>query len=970
MKIFFFLLLLPVIATSAEFKLVDVPESLIKSNLSLIQQIKNRPESYDKVDELLRALMSSKAFETVEAQTDEQGNVIVSARPARKISRVSVQGNSAMNQEDTIKVLGLNVNDNFDRKQVLEATQKLKNKYTDLGFINTVITVDFKIEPENRIAIQLSVSEGPECFIREIKFDVKNPFLATRLRSIARKYHKARFSANVLSEFQAKANEEFIADNNRYLNAALSAPQIDFSKNYSEVTISYQVTDPYKIEFLFKGNQSQGMDEDALRRAIDPDSLAQLGFNITTEATARVRDHYLNAGYSHVSVNPQVRQYEEPPRREIHFFIEEGPRVEIRKFYIQGQISRPPQYYSDFISDHSSDLIRRGYYNEKDLDRGYKNLVTELRNQGYFRARIQSASLLEGPRREWVDVQLSLYEGPMTEVKDILFSGNQSFSAEELKSSLTIKKGGPLHLNQLEESLEILRQYYLSRGYLEMQLLGTADTLVSYNKTSTQATVNVKILEGPKITVSSIIIDGNDQTQNSVILRELKFKIGEPLTPMAIETSVNNLQRLGLFSKIEIETFEKGTSTGPRSVIVRLTEKNPGLFKFGVGFTNENNLNARGYIGVSYRNLFGTARSVSLRVEQNKAIAPLQGKTLEYGVDFLENKVTAGYFEPHIELPFNTVVDGRINVSRSQAITDYPKPGLLKTDVQESNSVDFLLEKTSNPNIKLTWALYGFSHDSRFFVYEAPRSVEDVARIGPAIDFDYRDDIFNPTKGHFTRLNFDYSTPWMGSSRTIEFIRTAAAFSHYQPIKKSGWVWANSIRGGYVKNLSNINYVVNAGSGLPLSGVEYAGVPYLQLFTLGTRSTIRGFDPSLELIPRLDDIKNNLSAQGIPMNSNFAITDFKLGGETHFYLVKSEIRFPIYGSLGGTIFYDGGAVVIPGFIFEDEYRDSAGVGLRFMTPVGPVNFELAYKLDTITTSRINSSYHESKYQFHFSIGSF
>lgn len=959
-----FSILLMNFALAADVKLIDVPESVIKNFANLITQIKANPTSYDKIDQLLREMMKTKNFENVEAKTDEKGNLQILARPARKISRIIARGNTAMKQEDITKILGLAADENFDRKQVLEGTQKLKNKYTDLGFINTVITVDFKIEPENKIAIELAITEGPECFIKEFKFDVKNPFLATRLRSIAKKFIKARFSANVLSEFQAKANEEFIADNNRYLNASLSAPQIDFNATYSEVAISYTVTDPYKIEFLFKGNTSSNMDENSLRRAIDPDSLAQLGYNITTEATSRVKDHYLNAGYAHVSVNPQVKQYEDPPRREIHFYIEEGPQVEIRKFLIQGQISRPPQYYSDFITDHSSDLVRKGFFNEKDLDRGYKNLVTELRNQGFFRARIQSASALEGPKRQWVDIQLSLYEGPLTIVNDINFSGNKSFTDSDLSAALSIKKSGPLHLNQLEESIEILRQYYFSRGFLEMQILGSTDTLVTYNKMSTLATINFKLVEGPKITVNSIIIDGNDQTKNSVILRELKFKLGEPLTPSAIETSINNLQRLGLFSKIEIETFEKGTSQGPRTVIVRLGEKNPGLFKFGIGITNENNLNARGYIGASYRNLFGTARSVSLRIEQDKAIAPLAGKTLENGADWLNNKITAGYFEPHIILPFDTVVDGRVNLTRSQLVTAYPDPtkpiANQKTEVQDSNSIDFLLEKNFTPNIKLTWALFGFSHNSKFYVYEPPSSVEDVARMGPSVDFDFRDDVFNPTKGHFIRVNFDYSAPWMGSSDTIEFLRTSATVSHYLPIKKTGWVWANSVRGGFIRNLSTF-----PGS----------GVPYLQTFALGTRSTIRGFDPSFESIPRVDDIKNNI---GIPMSQLYSISDFRLGGESNFYLLKSEVRFPIYGSLGGTVFYDGGAVVIPNFRMEDEYRHSAGIGIRFTTPVGPVNLELAYKLDPILNSTINPDnsganhvgYHESKYQFHFSIGSF
>lgn len=952
MKLLLCILLFSINTSAAEFS--GIPDIIKQKFKSEIDEINKNPDALSLIDKFLKILMSTQQFEGVEARTNpKSGALEIIARPTRKISEVNISGNMAIEKSEILKSLQLNVGDGFDRKTVFDSAQKLKSIYTGMGYVSTVITVDFKSNEDSTIGITFNIKEGPVCYVKGFNLSIANPYVNLRLNQISRKYTGRKFSAEIISEYQAEVNEYLLS--NRYLNASLSVPKFDYNTAFSEVIISYQVNDPYKIEFLFKGNKQ--LSDEELIQAIDPQSLGQLGFNLTTEAGTRVRERYLSSGYAKASVSTQVKQVDESFRREIRIAVEEGPRVTIRKLYILGQISRPPQYYSDFVIEHSSDLISRGYYNERDIENGYKNLIIELRNQGYFRARIQSSSLIEGTGGAWVDLQISIYEGPLTEIDGIKFTGNKVFTPAQLEDVLTVKTNGPLHLNRLEESIEKLRNFYLSQGHLEMQMLGGPDSLVSYNKTNTRATINFKLFEGPRVTVNAIIVDGNDQTRHSVILRELDFEPGDTLTPENINSSITSLQRLGLFGKIEIDTFEKGTSTGPRTVIVRVNERNPGLFKFGIGLTNEYNLNARGYVGVSYRNLFGSAQSISLRLEQNKAIAPLQ-QPIEWGADFLENKITAGYYVPYLIKPH---IDFRLNLTRSQSIIQRPTTADKFTDVQESNSADLLLEKNFTGKIKFIWTFLGFSQDKKFHVGDNPRSEENIARIGPTIDFDYRDDTFNPTKGMFTRLNLDYSDPSFGSSSTIKFVRSTATVSHYQPIRQSGWVWANSIRGGYLKNLSDNPYIQ--------SGSIYSGVPYQQLFTLGTRSTIRGFDPTKELIPRIDEIRSQLGAMGVSDPSKVALTDFKLSGESHFYLVKSELRFPLYGTIGGVIFYDGGAVILPGFRFEDEYRDSAGFGLRFITPVGPVNFELAYKLDPIINSAANA-YTESKYQFHFSIGSF
>ncbi|MBK9293271.1 MAG: BamA/TamA family outer membrane protein [Oligoflexia bacterium] len=123
--------------------------------------------------------------------------------------------------------------------------------------------------------------------------------------------------------------------------------------------------------------------------------------------------------------------------------------------------------------------------------------------------------------------------------------------------------------------------------------------------------------------------------------------------------------------------------------------------------------------------------------------------------------------------------------------------------------------------------------------------------------------------------------------------------------------------------------------------------PQVKAFILGGRSTIRGFEIT-ETFPRSDlEVINGISAS-----------------HTIFYLARSEIRFPIFGNFAGALFYDGGHVQFPGFNQRFSWRDSTGVGIRYITPVGPVSLEYGHKLNR------DQGRGEGEGAFHFSIGVF
>jgi outer membrane protein assembly complex protein YaeT len=695
-----------------------------------------------------------------------------------------------------------------------------------------------------------------------------------------------------------------------------------------------------RFEFRFEGNKH--LTESTLINALEAERLAGATASPAPDMAEKIRRLYQGEGFANVEVTYKEDINDDLHRQLIRFNIVENPRVRISKIEVTGNISRPQEFYSQFIKSSSSDLIGSGYYNRRDVDDGSKRLITELQNQGFLRAKIQSQRAEYSKDRKSVVISLNIDEGPLTQVRQIRFEGAGAFPRTRLLELLKIKQNSALSLKDLEDSIEALKAFYRSEGYLEMRLMNENERnrIVTYNDTNTQATIEFEIYEGPRVTVASIELKNNSFTKDYVILRELTFAKGDVLTPEKISESVTRLQTLGLFSRVSIRTLEDGSAAANRTIIVDVTEADPGLFNLGLGINNEQQLTFRGYLGLAYRNLNGTGRGAVFRVDPKYSTDPR--------ISYIEHRIALSYLEPFI---FGNRNRGRINVVRDLSFSGFDKSS--DALIQEENSVGFLLEKDLTPKIKLTYTAYNFANQLRFNrSTNAIIETQNIAKTGPLVEFDYRDDVFFPAKGTYSFLNLEYSDPALGSTSekdfAIHFVKTTASFTYYQSLfKRTDFVWANSVRGGYLSNLS---------------GKTKGGVPAQEAFFLGGRSTIRGFDSSdIDRFPNYMDL-------GVERG----LSDFKVTSDSEFYLIKSEIRFPIYknffiGPLGGVLFYDGGAVLLAQKDLPDPYRHSAGIGLRIATPVGPLNLEYGWKLDPRT---YGSDLKESPGAFHFSIGSF
>lgn len=885
------------------------------------QLFKKGPLDLSTADYLIRHLMKSGNYQTIELHRNESGQHTLTVSTVKKIGKVFFVGNQNVELKELSKLITVSSGNRFNQPLFIDFAKEIKKTYSLRGFKNSSVEVSVINSTNNYVDIYFKINEGPPTILSQIVIESANKDLVKKLNEKCKNFIGKTFGENSQNEVQAAINS-YLADN-RYLRTTFKEVKSQLSAKELKASLIFKIENPYRYEFLITEDSHDEFSAQYLIRKIVSSTFSSSTKDAKVFTSDLIKQEYLNKGYALAEVNVTERLKVESFRRDLLIEIKEGEPVKLVDIHITGLFTRPENYYVDFILEHSSPLIQKNLYNASDLKKGLDNLNTHLKNQGFLKAKAQLTEEIFDNSEQEVRAVINLTEGPLTQIRNIHFSGNKNYSDQVLLDILQIKRNSALRSNELKEKIKNLVDFYKNNGFLEMQIKTPNEKLISFNQEFTEAAISFDIYEGPKIFVDSILVKGNKKTKTKVILRELEINRGDLLTPEKILSSQKRLFRLGIFSEVKIDTFEKNTQIKKRTVIVRLKEGKPKTLRFGAGVSNERNLTVRGYIAASHNNLFGTARVLSARAEVNSNIGD---------INFLERNINVSYLERFFVWPRTSLRLSTANLTNVIEVS-----GDEVTVSEETNFVS-QLEKPLTDHTTVFFHLYDLSLQRTFEKddkFDPEKSI--IAQLGPAVTFDFRDNIFTPQKGSFTRLSLSYADPLLGSSDGIQFIKTTARTSLYWPIF-SKVVWVNAFRAGYINSLSNED-----DSGIP---VVFEG------FFLGGRPTIRGFHPINERIPSktelgVDDLK-----------------DFKISGESHFGLFKTEIRFPLFSSVGGSIFYDGGLVKVSGLNFDDAYRDSVGFGINISTPVGPVNFEIGFKLDR------KKSLGEDPLRFHFSIGSF
>ncbi|HSG05960.1 MAG TPA: outer membrane protein assembly factor, partial [Nitrospiria bacterium] len=248
-----------------------------------------------------------------------------------------------------------------------------------------------------------------------------------------------------------------------------------------------------------------------------------------------------------------------------------------------------------------------------------------------------------------------------------------------------------------------------------------------------------------------------------------------------------------------------------------------------------------------------------------------------------------------------------------------------------------------------TGIAYEFENNRFKEVIPDPEFLEEdqranVATLNPSVQWDTRDDLFNPTNGFLQKLDFRDAALILGSQ--VQFVKATAQSSWFFPLKK--WlVLALSARGGFADRFGETKTT-------PIFG-EVELVPLSERFYLGGRNSVRGY--------RQDEL-------GIVGETIDPATGKETGGNA-MVLFNAEVRISLPFGMGFALFHDRGNVFrTRNTVDLAELKSTVGAGIWIRTPVGPIRGDYGYKLDREDNlcPLCLEPKEESSSEFHFTLG--
>ncbi len=905
------------------FNFTDWPKDIVNSLYKQIPELQNKNFSEAELNGLLKKINLYFPFENLKI-IEKNNQLYLIGDPTTKISVINFSGANNISTDELIAASGLTLLDAENLNKIRASEDKILSYLNNLGYRNAKI----KNQYVNATSIQRYLNFTLDLGLRTVISTVQIIGLDPESQKDIERSLYWNSSGEILTDDKLKTLSQMLRtllSQKGYFLTLVTSPQIFFnaSDTAARIVFKLQQQPRYSVEITGAKNFSPLF---LNTEVLNLNNYFSTESNFGSELSEKLRSYYLEKGFSRF----EITYYE---RKENNLIIitlnmDEGPKIFIEHVGLSGLYSRSESFYVDRFFKLSSQKIQDRLWFRPDAEQGAKNLITSMQNEGFISAKLNRLDSLANIKKiNSVDVNLAIEEGPQTQIESIEFKNNISFPKELLIEKMGFNQKTALNLNDFEQALVKLKTFYADNGFMEMSVANEKQNIIVYNLDTTKAQIIIDIAEGVQISVGTIILDGNKLTHDKLILSELEFKPGDVLTPQKIQESISRLQKVGHFASIEISTLEPNSNVKERSVVVKLSERKPMLFTFGIGATNENERTFHAYSGWAHRNIGGWGRGFSVRGDLNYN---------DVFFKFKEYKFTVGFLEPYL---LDTRTRFRINYTTQASVSDTV---LRKQTI--ANSAVWTVEQDFTSHVTGIWDIYnitnyvekGITTDDEIKYGYSGQDFE-IAFTGPTLDIDYRDNVLNPQKGHFSRFSIEYANEFLGSHKVDDFVRATGQSTLYLPFFEQQLIWANSLRGGYVAPTSS----------------EGFGVPYDKKgFILGGRTTLRGFE-SNEFFPTSD-----------PKNTENLGTNYHFTTPVSYQLIKSELRFPLSTKHGisGAFFYDGGQVLIGGIQFKDSYRDSVGIGFRYATPVGPLNLEYAHKLDRKPS--------ESEGAFHLSVGVF
>ncbi len=290
-----------------------------------------------------------------------------------------------------------------------------------------------------------------------------------------------------------------------------------------------------------------------------------------------IEDLYTKKGLTTVKVDVETFVDEVTNKATLHFVIQEGRRVQIKRINIIGNRAFPDRKIIHAIKTRAHWLFNSGFLKEDILKEDMDRIKAFYEQQGYLD--VKTSYTVEPLAQGSLTVNINIAEGKRYYVGDITIRGNQVLSNPEILSTMdSVKVGNIFSREKLETDIANIRTKYFDRGYIFADIKDST----SLNPETGKVEVRLDVLEGNLAYVEQVKIQGNTRTRDIVIRREIRLHPGDQFDGAKLRRSKERLKNLGYFEDVSYD-IEDTDSLDRKNLVVQVKEAKTGSLSFGGG---------------------------------------------------------------------------------------------------------------------------------------------------------------------------------------------------------------------------------------------------------------------------------------------------------------------------------------------------------------------------------------------------
>ncbi|MBE7637569.1 outer membrane protein assembly factor BamA [Sneathiella sp. P13V-1] len=600
----------------------------------------------------------------------------------------------------------------------------------------------------------------------------------------------------------------------------------------------------------------------------------------------RIITVYRRSGRFATVVEPKVIQLPEN-RVDLVFEINEGEETGIKKIRFIGNKRFKDKRLRGQVSTTESrwyNLLSDGdTYDPDRLTYDRELLRKYYLSKGYADFRVTSAVAELTPDRDGFYITFALDEGERYKFGKIdVESELKDLQSEQLRPLLKTVEGQFYNADLIEETIQDITFELGRLGYAFVNVRPKVDR----DKENLTIGLNYQIKKGPRVYVERINITGNVRTLDHVIRREFRLVEGDAFNTALLRKSRSRIRGMNFFEKVEV-TQDEGSDPDKTIINVDVQEKSTGELSVGAGFSTQDSVSAD--LQLRERNLLGRGQDLRFKISLGAENQQIDlGFTEPY---FMGKDLRAGFDIFHTKQDNQDSGSYDSQKTGIQLRTGFP----ITEDVSASLTYALINEKIEN--VKSSASVSIQKSAGEFL----------ISSVGYRLTFNYLDDPILPTEGRKYSIGQTIS----GLGGDVYSLATQGEYVEFFPIVDDDVVLSIGADAGYI---------VGLGEDVILS----------QRYKIGGRS-FRGFK------------KTGIGPRDEPSGDGLGSNLYAVG--------KAEVRFPLgfpeeFGLVGRTFVYAGTATGIddddPNIEDEASLRASAGFGVNWTSPFGPLQVNISY----------------------------